>query len=195
MIRALLATTAAAALLVSAVAVAQDSSSSAMDSSMMSSEMMSSEMMSSEPMAADSSMMATDSSMMSSEPATSVEGTTPFDITTGYTQVDSDRLTSRIVGQPVFDSTAADANNLGNINDLVLSESGAVQAIVIGVGGFLGLGEKQVAVAYSALEWVIAADDTERFVLNTTVEQLTAAPDFVVTEDAPADGAMSSSAM
>jgi hypothetical protein len=204
MIRTLLATTAAAALLVSAAAIAQDSSSSSMESSAMDSSMMSSEMMSSEPMSSEmmsSEMMSsepmTDSSMMSSAPMTSVEVATPFDITTGYTQVDSDRLTSRIVGQPVYDGTAADANNLGNINDLVLSSTGSVQAVVIGVGGFLGIGEKQVAVAYSALEWVVAADNTERFVLNTTVEQLTAAPDFVVTEDTPADGAMgtTSSAM
>ena len=201
MIRALLATTAAAALLVSAAAVAQDSSSSAMDSSMMSSEMMSSEMMSSE-MPMDSSTMSSEmpmsaDSMMSSESMMSTETLSPFDITAGYTQIDSDRLASRIVGQPVYDGTAAEANNLGNINDLVLSESGDVQAVIIGVGGFLGLGEKQVAVAYSALQWTVAADNTERFVLDTTVEQLTAAPDFTVTEDSPTDGAMdtTSSAM
>lgn len=190
--RTLLATTAAAALLLSAAAIAQDASSSvesSMESSVMSSEPMSSEA----PM--DSSMSSpvpADSSMVSSEPvvadpAMSAAPVAPFDITTGYTQVDSDRLSSRIVGQPVYDGTAADANNLGNINDLVLSESGQVQAVVIGVGGFLGLGEKQVAVAYSALQWVVAADNTERFILNTTVDQLTAAPDFVVTDDEPVD--------
>jgi hypothetical protein len=119
----------------------------------------------------------------------------PFDITTGYTQVDTDRLTSHIIGQPVYDGTAADANNLGNINDLVLNQGGDVAAVVIGVGGFLGLGEKQVAVAYSALQWTVAADNTERFVLETTVDQLTAAPDFVTVDDKPADSAMSSSAM
>jgi len=112
----------------------------------------------------------------------------PFDITTGYTQVDTDRLASRIVGQPVYDGTAADANNLGNINDLVLDANGDVAAVVVGVGGFLGLGEKQVAVDYAALQWVIAADNTERFVIETTVEALTAAPDFVTVDDNPVEG-------
>lgn len=211
MIRALLATTALAAVLAVPV-LAQDASSSmessAMDSSMMSSEssMMDSSMSSEMPM--DSSMMSSempmdsssmDSSAMSSEPMdtmSSAEPMAPFDITTGYTQVDTDRLATRIIGQPVYDGTAADANNLGNINDLVLNEGGDIAAVVIGVGGFLGLGEKQVAVDYSALQWTVAADNTERFVLETTVDQLTAAPDFVTTDDSPADvSAMSSSAM
>jgi hypothetical protein len=119
----------------------------------------------------------------------SAEPRQPIDITVGYTQVDTDRLATRIIGQPVYDSPAADANNLGEINDLVLDQSGNVAAVVIGVGGFLGIGEKQVAVDYSALQWVVAADNTERFVLETTVEQLTAAPDFVTVEDEPAEGA------
>ena len=112
----------------------------------------------------------------------------PFDIVTGYTQIDSDAFVTRIIGQPVYDSGAADANKLGDISDIVLSENGTAQAVIIGVGGFLGIGEKQVAVAYAALRKVVAADNTERFVVETTVEELTAAPDFVVVEDNAAEG-------
>ena len=201
MIRTLLATTALAAVL-AVPAIAQDSSSSMMDSSMMSSEMMSSEMMSSEtPMDSSSSVMDSMSSespmdmsssmMISSEaPMDTMTSSAyvPFDITTGYAQIDTDRLASRIIGQPVYDGTAADANNLGNINDLVLDANGDVAAVVVGVGGFLGLGEKQVAVDYAALQWVVAADNTERFVIETTVESLTAAPDFITVDDNPVDG-------
>jgi hypothetical protein len=185
MIRTLLATTAVAAVMALPV-IAQDTSSSmdpsmsSMESSAMDSSMMSSEM----PM--DSSMMSSEmpmdnSSMMSSE----VTG--PFDIVTGYTQIESDRFATRIIGQPVYDGTAQDANMLGNINDLVLDESGRVAAVTIGVGGFLGIGEKQVAVSYAALRQEVAADNTLRYVLETTVEELTAAPDFVVIEDTKAD--------
>lgn len=117
----------------------------------------------------------------------SVDPAAPFDITAGYNRVDSDRLVTRVIGQPVYDGTAADANNLGNINDLVLDQNGNIAAVVVGVGGFLGLGEKQVAVDYSSLQWVVAADNTERFVIETTVDQLKAAPDFVTTEDTPGD--------
>ena len=122
---------------------------------------------------------------------------TPVDITTGYAAVDTDRLATKIIGSPVYDGTAADSNNLGKISDLVLDNNGDVAAVVIGVGGFLGLGEKQVAVDYGALQWTIAADNTERFVLQTTKDQLTSAPDFKTVDDKPnasMDPALSSSA-
>ena len=187
MIRTLLATTAVAAVLALPV-IAQDASSS-MDPLMssMESSAMDSSMSSTESSAMDSSMMSSQmpidsSSMVSTEPGA------PFDIITGYTRIDSDRFATRIIGQQVYDSTAADANVLGNINDLVINENGTIAAVTIGVGGFLGIGEKQVAVAYSALQWTVAADNTERFVLETTVDELTQAPDFVVVEDDPADG-------
>jgi sporulation protein YlmC with PRC-barrel domain len=121
--------------------------------------------------------------------SSSVMPAASFDMSTGYTLVDTDRLASHIMGQPVYDGPAGDANNLGNINDLVLDANGDVQAVVIGVGGFLGIGEKQVAVPFSALQHVVAEDQTERFVISTTVEQLTAAPDFVTVDDQPTDGA------
>jgi hypothetical protein len=211
MIRTLLATTAVAAVLALPV-IAQDASSSvessAMDPSMsMESSAMDSSMMSSQEAPADSSVVSTETSTeVSTEVSTessamadtssaevvtdapSVEATGPFDIVTGYTQIDSDRFATRIIGAPVYDSGAADANHLGDINDLVVNEDGSVAAVIIGVGGFLGIGEKQVAVAYQALEWVVAEDQSERFVVQTTVDELTAAPEFVVVEDNPADG-------
>ena len=134
-------------------------------------------------------MMSSEAPMDASSAMSSMEQPTgPFDIVTGYTQIDSDRFVTRIVGAPVYDSGATDANQLGEINDLVVNENGSIAAVIIGVGGFLGIGEKQVAVAYSALQWVVADDQTERFVVETTVEELTSAPDFVVVEDNPADG-------
>lgn len=168
---------------------AMDNASSAMDSSAMSSQM-------SEASSQESSMMSTDTS------SNVTSSRTPVDITAGYTQVDTDRLASKIMGSPVYDGPAADANNLGKINDLVLDQNGQVAAVVLGVGGFLGIAEKQVAVDFSALQWVVAADNTERWVLQTTKDQLTAAPDFKTVEDkpgdasnaAPADGTASSSA-
>jgi sporulation protein YlmC with PRC-barrel domain len=125
-----------------------------------------------------------ESSMMSPD-TSALPSRTPVDIGAGYTQVDTDRLASKIIGSPVYDGTAADANNLGKINDLVLDQNGQVAAVVLGVGGFLGIAEKQVAVDFSALQWVVAADNTERFVLQTTKDQLTNAPDFKTVDDQP----------
>jgi hypothetical protein len=42
---------------------------------------------------------------------------------------------------------------IGDINDVVLDKSGKVEKVVLGVGGFLGMGEHYVAVAYDKLKW------------------------------------------
>ena len=113
----------------------------------------------------------------------------PWDMSAGYTAADTDNLGSRLIGQPVYSSQGDDAENIGNISDLVFDENGQITAVIVGVGGFLGIGEKAVAVDFGALEFTLAADNTERWVLPTTAEALTAAPDFVWVEDEPADGA------
>ena len=69
--------------------------------------------------------------------------------------------------------------------------NGQITAVVIGAGGFLGIGAKAVAVDFQSLEFTLAADGSERWVLPTTTEALTAAPAFVWEEDepVPVDGA------
>jgi sporulation protein YlmC with PRC-barrel domain len=113
------------------------------------------------------------------------QATTGGSLAAGYTAADTDNLASRIMGAPVYSSEADDAEHIGDIKDLVVDENGEVAAAVIGVGGFLGIGEKRVAVDYGELQWVIAADNTERFVLATTREALEAAPEFQWLEDDP----------
>ena len=113
----------------------------------------------------------------------------PITISAGYTQVDTDRLATKIIGQPVYDGTGANADNLGKITDLVLSGNGQVAAVVIGVGGFLGLGEKQVAVDFGALQLAVASDNTKRFVVQTTKDELTSAPDFKTVDTTPSQAA------
>lgn len=175
MIRTLLASTAIAALLTSG-AFAQETTPAA-------------------PMApADSTMTTTDAVAV----PTSI-------LATGYTVTDVDNLATEIIGRQVYSSQADDAQHIGDINNLVIGNSGQVAAVVIGVGGFLGIGEKNVAVNFSELEWVVAEDNTERYILPTSKEALEAAPDFRAedqtrptdanmapadTNMAPADGAM-----
>jgi sporulation protein YlmC with PRC-barrel domain len=113
---------------------------------------------------------------------TGVQPRQRVEILSGYTRADSDQLASKIIGAPVYDGTGSDANNLGKVNDLVLDRNGGVAAVVLGVGGFLGIGEKQVAVDFGALQWAVAADNTGRWVLQTTKEELTNAPDFVAVD-------------
>jgi sporulation protein YlmC with PRC-barrel domain len=45
----------------------------------------------------------------------------------------------------------ANNENIGEINDVLINRSGQVVAVIIGVGGFLGLGAKDVAVPMSTL--------------------------------------------
>ena len=52
--------------------------------------------------------------------------------------------------------------NLGDINNVILNEKGDVVAVTIGVGGFLGLGEKDVGVPFDALEFRTEKDMAEQ---------------------------------
>jgi sporulation protein YlmC with PRC-barrel domain len=58
---------------------------------------------------------------------------------------------SKVVGLNVYN----DSNeSLGSINDLLTDKSGAIKAVVVGVGGFLGVGEHLVAVPYDKIKFV-----------------------------------------
>ena len=128
-------------------------------------------------------------------PATDVEsGATettdvdePWDMSKGYVAVDSDNLASELIDQSIYSSTGDDAEDIGKVTDLIFSEDGTISGVVVGVGGFLGIGEKSVAVPFGLLEFTVAADNTERWVVPTTKDALTAAPDFVWQKDEPAD--------
>jgi sporulation protein YlmC with PRC-barrel domain len=53
---------------------------------------------------------------------------------------------------------------IGDIREVLVNRQGNVEAVVIGVGGFLGIGERDVAVPYNALQWV---NDPARTAANT----------------------------
>ena len=86
-------------------------------------------------------------------------------------------LATNLIGETVYNGTGDDAENIGNVNDIVIGSNGEVESVVIGVGGFLGLGEKNVAVNYSEVDW--AERDGDRWlVIAATKEQLEAQADF-----------------
>ncbi|HHZ08686.1 MAG TPA: PRC-barrel domain containing protein [Rhizobiales bacterium] len=86
-------------------------------------------------------------------------------------------LASNIIGETVYNGTGDDAENIGEVNDLVIGSDGGVKAVVVGVGGFLGLGQKNVALDYGALKW--AERDGDRWiVVDSTADALKALPDF-----------------
>lgn len=87
-------------------------------------------------------------------------------------------LASALVGAAVY---SPGGENLGDVNDIVLSSDGSPFALVIGVGGFLGLGEKNVAVAFGAMRIGADKDGKLKLTLDTTKEELDAAPAFSAT--------------
>jgi len=86
-------------------------------------------------------------------------------------------LASKMIGSAVYGSASEDAEMIGDINDIIISPEGEVSSVIVGVGGFLGIGEKDVAVSYEAIEWV-ERDGDRWLVANMTREQLEAAPAF-----------------
>ena len=118
-------------------------------------------------------------------------------------QAPTDWTAEALIGRTVENGNGDD---LGEINNVVINENGNVVAIVIGVGGFLGIGEKDVGVPFDVLEFRTDAQmdrtdsastadraekraddrsarfDTEhdnmRIVLTTSKEDLEGAPDY-----------------
>lgn len=88
-------------------------------------------------------------------------------------------LASNVIGQTVYSGTGDDAQNIGKISDIVLSPEGEAEAAIIGVGGFLGIGKKDVAIEYNLLHWD-DRDGSRYLVVETTREALEALPVFDV---------------
>lgn len=81
---------------------------------------------------------------------------------------------SELMGAEV--STSGD-EDIGSIDELIIDENGQIVAIVVGVGGFLGMAEKNVAIGWGHITRTGTADDQE-LKLDVTREELTAAPEF-----------------
>ena len=69
-------------------------------------------------------------------------------------------------------------DDIGEINEVILSREGEVKAVVVGIGGFLGVGEKDVAVAMKDIKFVKNGNDANDYflVINTNKQMLTDAP-------------------
>jgi sporulation protein YlmC with PRC-barrel domain len=76
---------------------------------------------------------------------------TPATASDSSSSFQGDWRASKVVGLSVYN----DANeSLGSINDLLTDKSGNIKAVVIGVGGFLGVGEHLVAVPFDKIKFV-----------------------------------------
>lgn len=73
--------------------------------------------------------------------------------------------------------TAPDGTRIGDITDLIVDgDTGEMIAATIGVGGFLGIGQKQIAVPWESLT---VNYDAQEVTSNLTKEEADAAPEYV----------------
>jgi sporulation protein YlmC with PRC-barrel domain len=76
--------------------------------------------------------------------------------------------------QNVYDSGN---NKIGDVDDVLLGADGKINALVIGVGGFLGIGEKHVIVPFTAVK-ADRKDNKWQLTMNSSKDELKAAPGF-----------------
>jgi sporulation protein YlmC with PRC-barrel domain len=68
-------------------------------------------------------------------------------------------------------------NKIGDVDDVLLGADGKINALVIGVGGFLGIGEKHVIVPFNAVK-ADRKDNKWQLMMNSSKDELKAAPGF-----------------
>src|SRR5580658_5475040 len=76
--------------------------------------------------------------------------------------------------QSVYDPSNT---KIGQIMDVLVSADGKVDTLIVGVGGFLGAGEKDVAVSFNAIQKTVK-DNKIYLTMNTTKDALKSAPGF-----------------
>jgi len=81
--------------------------------------------------------------------------------------------------QDVYDQSNS---KIGKIDDVLVGQNGQVSALIVGVGGILGAGEKDVAVDFGAVKPTMK-DNKVYLTMNTTKDALKAAPGFKYDSD------------
>ncbi len=83
--------------------------------------------------------------------------------------------------EELIDADVVNAENetVSSIDDLILNEDGSIQAVIMDVGGFLGIGEKSVEVSYDELT-ILKQEDGEdiKVYMNTTEDALNSMPEY-----------------
>jgi hypothetical protein len=90
-----------------------------------------------------------------------------------YQRQQGEWRSSKLVGSKVKNNAG---DTIGDINEIVLTSDGAAAAAIIGVGGFLGMGEREVAVQFKSLHISKDASGNDVVKLDTTKDALKKAP-------------------
>ncbi len=90
-------------------------------------------------------------------------------------QESSDWLVGNLIGKSVVN---ADNESIGDVNDLVTDQNGKIIAIVVGAGGFLGIGEKDVAIRFEDVKLARDENNDVKIIADLDKEKLASAPDY-----------------
>lgn len=146
------------------------------------------------------------------EPPAEAEGTTGAQATTSETSAVETQpvgeqagtiLADDLIGMRLYSTVGAEMapvegmvdpaeqgwEDIGEINDLVLTPEGNVSAVIVGVGGFLGIGEKDVALQLDQVNVYQNGEEDPVLVVSMTQEDLENAPAYEEGDDATMTGA------
>lgn len=87
-------------------------------------------------------------------------------------------LTSKIIGEEIFDGPGRYAKQIGVVEDVVVSTNGRVLAALTTYGGVVGIGDKTIAISFDILDWRIDERGERRLIAALPPAQLEAAPAF-----------------
>ena len=107
-----------------------------------------------------------------------------------YSRQATDMRATNLIGANVTNTAN---ETVGEINDLVLDKDGKVAAVVVGVGGFLGIGEREVALEYKSLNIkydpnAMTSAGATTIQVNATKESLKNAPAWTWNADKNSGG-------
>jgi hypothetical protein len=107
--------------------------------------------------------------------ATTTAPADPMMAPEGYSLVDAGKLTTEeLTGAKVY---GPNDKSVGEISNFVLTDSKAIDKVIVDVGGFLGMGEKPVALSMSEIKIMKEADGNElKVMVGMTEDQLKALP-------------------
>ncbi|NUH66190.1 PRC-barrel domain-containing protein [Sulfitobacter sp. S0837] len=111
------------------------------------------------------------------EPAKPVEGQITM-------QSENTILAEDLIGSNIYSDAG---EKIGDVDDLIVNLDGSVEGVVIGVGGFLGIGEKWVAVKMDSLSTMTDESGALRLVSSATKADLEAAEAFKTAQDMKAE--------
>lgn len=106
------------------------------------------------------------------------QATSPTPSATATTTTAATADTRKLIGRNIKN---AEGETIGEIKSIYLTNDGKVDSVMVSVGGFLGVGDREVRIAWSDLR---ITDNGEKVTVNMTKDQLKAKPEYRYKDEA-----------